>query len=99
MGARAPVAPSNGLSRKILGSHCDQTPPRNMLKLGQNVHLWWLHFLAFMSQPVSVAGFATTRRNVIFTDGELGRPLPRPTGCRGKFSGRIVTKPLHGIPM
>ena len=39
-----------------------------MLKFGQNVRLWRAHFLAFMPQPFSVAGFAMTGRNVIFTD-------------------------------
>ena len=98
-GARASVAPSNGWSRKILGSHCDQTPPRNMLKFGQNVHLWRLHFLAFMPQPVSVAGFATTRRNVIFTDGVRSAGKRRFSRMASRYATKWLLQHPSGPPV
>ena len=75
-GLRASVTPRDGWPRKPVGSRCDQTPPRNLLKFGQNVHLWRVQFLAFMSESFSVAGLVITRGNVI---SYVRRPVGRKT--------------------
>ena len=70
-----------------------------MLKFGQNVHLWRLHFLAFMPQPVSVAGFATTRRNVIFTDGVRSAGKRRFSRMASRYATKWLLQHPSGPPV